>query len=507
LDSYRPAGRDAEVHRIELWSLREDVLVETGSSGGVVLLTRWGEVRVKHPDPTILESLRRMSLGPVSLENVVEAGEGPAQQRLAKLLDTLQYAVVRSLGLEDGTGPLLSVVPMTRQARFAPAPVPLNRTVRLSRMATLRSEENALVLESPLAAHRVVLHHPTAAAVVAALGAPRTLDAVAAALALPAGLVADIAGHVIATGMAAVAEPGVVPRFTEETDPVLRRWAHHELLFHALSRAGRGDAAVSVEDAPAPAEPVVKEPPPGPRLRLFRPEYAALVAADPTLTVAVEARRSYRRFGSVPVTAEQLGELLYRCARLRALRPGEGRVPEASDRPYPSLRGQHELELYVVVDDECVGVPRAIHHYDPRDHMLTVVNVAEKDVGELLETARIGGGMTSRPPVLIVITARFGRLSRRRGDAYAAILRHVGALQQTLHLVATAMGLAPCAVSAEDDDDHTVRALRLDWRAESDVGEFAFGARPVPPPPDPPGTPVNDADWSTRSRSEIGRCR
>src|SRR5262249_22282868 len=153
---------------------------------------------------------------------------------------------------------------------------------------------------------------------------------------------------------------------------------------------------------------------------------------------------------------------------------------------------------------------------DPWEHALTMVNARQQDVTELLDTARIAGGMASRPPVLIVITARFGRLSGLpHGGAYAATLRHVGVLQQTLYLNATAMGLATCALIPRDDEDGTDRALGLDWLAESNVGEFVVGSRPTPAGPAgeggpaaslagaPERVPVNGADWPDRCRAVI----
>jgi hypothetical protein len=64
------------------------------------------------------------------------------------------------------------------------------------------------------------------------------------------------------------------------------------------------------------------------------------------------------------------------------------------------------------------------------------------------------------------------------GIAYSLALTHVGALQQTLYLAATAMGLAGC-VPAVDPGDLTDGALRLDWPAEVGIGEFILGYRRV----------------------------
>jgi len=505
-----PAG----IRRVSLWSLREDVLVEANTGeDSVLVLTRWGEIRVDSPGPAAKELLRRMSFGPVSLENVLGApAREPAAEELAQhkrlheVLDQLQCAVVRSLGLQNAAGPLLSVVPIARQATFDPPELDSGQVVRLSRFAALRVGEAGMLLESPLALHRVVLHRAVATWVVGSLGRPTTPAATAAALHLAEPVALDLVSYLVAAGMVVLSQPGALPataRFAEDSDPVLMPWSHHDLLFHSRSRLGRHDdphGAVFPYAERLPPEPAVKPPPAGPRLPLYRPALADVLAADPKLTAVVEARRSFHEFGPTPVTAEQIGELLYRTARIRSLRPGPGAPGETpyviSDRPYPTSGGLHELELYLTID-RCTGLARGIYHYDPLEHGLTLVNENEDDLSELLDAARVSAGMTAPPPVLLTMTARFRRVSwMHSGLAYATSLKHVGVLQQTLYLVATAMRLAPCAI-AGGDSDAAARAFRLDWRAESSVGEFIVGS-----PPEKiikstsSDTPVNDPWWA-----------
>src|SRR2546430_8857816 len=114
--------------RIRLWSLREDVLVEADPDiGRVVVINRWGETRIDDADEIVRESLRRMSLGPISLDNVLPPeNPGPSTtderraewDRLGRALDVLSGSVVHSLGMYDGEGPLFSAVPGLRSAMF-----------------------------------------------------------------------------------------------------------------------------------------------------------------------------------------------------------------------------------------------------------------------------------------------------------------------------------------------------------------------------------------------------
>jgi SagB-type dehydrogenase family enzyme len=62
--------------------------------------------------------------------------------------------------------------------------------------------------------------------------------------------------------------------------------------------------------------------------------------------------------------------------------------------------------------------------------------------------------------------------------AYSVILKNVGALYQTMYLVATAMDLAPCALGG-GDSDLFARAAGLEYTVETSVGEFLLGNKRI----------------------------
>jgi len=487
-------SRGRTTARIRLWSLREDVLVEADPDvDRLVVINRWGETRIDDADKIVRESLRRMSLGPISLDNVL-APEDPAPgvtgarrsawAHLERVLEQLSGSVVHSLGLRDGEGPLLSAVPIVRAASFRLPDIDPRRPVRLSKFAAMRAVDDELLLESPLAQYQVILHREIAARVVAAVSTAMSITELAPALKIDEPVVADIVAYLAATGIVLVGErdPGGAARFAEDEDPSLIRWSHHDLLFHSRSRMGRyggPTGAVFPHAELLPSPPLVKPVPKGPRYPLHRPVLPDLAAEDPPLTTVIEGAALCPELSERELTAEQVGELLFRTARIRSISPasaGADVTYRISDRPYLSIYGLHELELYVSLN-RCSGLPRGIYHYDPKDHVLTLINDSQSELDELLDYASVAARTTRRPPVLITITARVARSSWMYGGiAYSLTLTHVGALQQTLCLVATAMGLAPC-VPAIDPGDVTDSALHLDWPAEIGVGEFIVGYR------------------------------
>lgn len=480
---------DRVPRRLRLLSLSENALVELSPAADhLVVLTRWGEIRVDGVDHDVYESLRRMSLGPVNLENLpIRRDYGQTDpphrpHRLEDVLEQLGCCVVQSLGLDDEAGPLLSVVPVTREATvLRPTRTAVDRPIRLSRFAVMRPHDDDLVLESPVSDYRVVLHRPKAASVVTALPGATTADELATRLKLAEPVVADIVSYLVASGLvqAGAWDRSGTARFAEDGDPRLLPWALHDLQFHVQTRIGRDTQDVGTTLAHADwlaAAPVVKPAPAGPRFQLYRPVLAEVAAGDPSLTAAIEARRSGREFSDRPLDAQQVGELLFRVARVRWTRravTADGAEYTVSDRPYPSTSDLYELELYVSID-RCTGLPRATFHYDPGEHALTLVSDSGSALDELLDTARAACGSHRRPPVLITMTSRMARLSWMYGAiSYSLTLKHVGELQQTFFLVASAMGLASCAPAVVDSTADA--ALGLQWPDEVSVGEFSVG--------------------------------
>ncbi|WP_329391649.1 NADH oxidase (plasmid) [Streptomyces sp. NBC_01351] len=201
----RTTGDAPTVH---LWSLSEDVVVDEGSGGDALLLTsRWGQERLDRPTPAVREVLRRMELGPVLLANALS---GPDDMYLFTLptLRKLSHLVVRTLGVDDLKGPLLSVFPLSPAAPSLLVRRPGARRVRMPRHVAFSVPESGdgCVLESVDSPHRVVLHRPEAAWVAMTLAWPTTLDAASAALPLPPKVTEDIIEYLFAAGMVAAAD-------------------------------------------------------------------------------------------------------------------------------------------------------------------------------------------------------------------------------------------------------------------------------------------------------------
>jgi SagB-type dehydrogenase family enzyme len=420
------------------------------------------DVRLTAPEPGLLAVTRdetvTLRLDPHTVAVLTAPSITLADLDTAELSATVQRLARAGL-LHYACGDLARAYLASARAIFATTAVPGDGRVLLSRFAVLRRDADRFVLDVPVAGTRIEIGDPRAVALLGKLHRPRLpAEADAAFVALLVG--AGAAGVVDAEG-----------RLPEDCHPVLRQREPADVALHAASRTGLTDRPLggtyrfADELPPAPA---LRPAYPGPPIALARPP---VDDGD-----VLERRRSARRFGTPPITIDQLGAFLHRAARVRAVHPA-GAVPyETTDRPYASAGATYDLELYVTALRRA-GLPPAVYHYDPAAHALVDVGAQPRHVVGLLAAATRAAGSSSAPQVLVTLAARFDRTTwKYQGIAYALTLKNVGVLYATMHLAATALGLAGCPLG-NGDSALFAEATGTDPVAESSVGEFLLGSR------------------------------
>ena len=470
---------------------RDDLsVIEDGA--GLVLAHEDGGVRLAAPGPGVRAAIGLLTKAGASADSLAavarqEDGEHGAAQ-VAYLLrrwgargllrSTLTVAGLSMLDAEPMVGgwwPPADTVAGTVRTRF-----------QLSRFASLRRHREYLALESPHATVRITLHGPLAGALVAALAQPQTAEGLAEVAGQLGYALTDtdataVLAHLVAAGFAG--ELDADGQLVEDTDPVLAQWEPHDLAFHMRSRRGRHDGETGATYRLAeriPPLPAVKPPMAGPRIALPVPDLALLRETGPSFTAVLEDRRSVRTYGDSPISRGQLGELLYRSARVRSV--GAAPPPgchsyQLSDRPYPSGGAVYDLEIYAAVN-QCDGIDGGLYHYDAAQHELVRLADLHEPVRRLLRDAETAAALACPPQILLILASRFQRASwKYSGSAYALVLKNAGVLTQTLYLVATAMGLAPCALG-NGDSELFAQAAGLDPLVETSVCELLIGRAP-----------------------------
>jgi len=407
-----------------------------------------------------------------------------------KEINLLVRRLARSGLLEYRLGPArggqASVVIEPQIADYWPqiAKIGNTDTIALSRFAYLRRRGKEMVLESPRAGALFRIADPKIAAALATLSQPQKIGQHSKERDFPGlellGLLVD---SQILFKLKAGDTGGLRP---SEGDSNLVLWDFHDLLFHTRSTEGRqanplgGLYTYSRLMAPFPA---VRASWPG-----LAVDLNGLSPPSPSPFAALlRARQSVRDFDDEhPITLTELAALLQSTARVRAkwtapadMEDGQGPEVSYASRPYPSAGAAYELELYLAVH-KCEGLARGFYHYDAERHALTAIEVRPQDLEAQLYDAEFAIGASAAPQVLIVMAARFGRVSWKYSSVtYSLILKDVGVLTQTLYLAATDMGLGGCAIGT-NNIDRFARMTGLEFAVEGPVGQFALGraARP-----------------------------
>jgi SagB-type dehydrogenase family enzyme len=358
-----------------------------------------------------------------------------------------------------------------------------NDTIALSRFAYLRRRGSEMVLESPRAGALVRIIDPAIAAMLTTLAKPQTVGALRKLVGFAGnellGLLVDCA---ILFKLERADDDG---RRASEGDETLVMWDFHDLLFHARSAEGRqanpvGGVYPYLDSIAPPAS--VRPSWPGERVDLR----AALPAPSETVS---SAAKLFRERASVrdhddqnPITLAELSLFLDGAARVLSrwespldLEDGsDGPMLDYTRRPYPTAGSAYELELYVTVG-HCKGLARGLYHYDAEAHALTPIPAKSEQFGTMLDFAQFAMGSEAPPQILLTVTSRFARLAwKYSAIAYALTLKDVGALLQTLYLMAADMGLGGCAVGTNDIDLFE-KATGLPFHVEGPVGQFTLG--------------------------------
>ncbi len=354
----------------------------------------------------------------------------------------------------------------------------LGARVRLSRFAHLRRDGDVLVLDSPRAGGRVEVHSTRGVELVACL-----------ARAHSAAQVAERLGQDTAFAEAAIAllrsANLVLPadddgETAEELDAHARGWEFHDLVMHERSRTFRRDLPVGASyrfgrtvDPRAPSSSSSSQEA---TIPLARADIDSLAEHDLPFTRVLESRRSLRFHAAEPISIETLGEFLFRTARVTPVGVGADGRPDERFRLYPGGGACHPLEVYVIAA-HCGGLGPGLYRYLAASHELLPIEADADVLQGFIQNPAVPMDHGSAQQVQLVFTARFEKINRRyEGNAYALILQEVGALYQTMYLVATAMGLAPCAVGGGNADAFA-GVIGADPLEEASVGAFVIGTR------------------------------
>ena len=157
-------------------SLPEAVAVEVGGDGELVFAGPRSRLTLRGLGPGVVAALRRLAAPGEPdarlAESVFTAEGAPSLARWYHCLQSLARRCLLHASVYSDKERLATLVPVAASFTFTGAPAPSDGPYRLSRFAYLHRDGEDMVLESPLAFARVVLHDGRAAALVHALARP-----------------------------------------------------------------------------------------------------------------------------------------------------------------------------------------------------------------------------------------------------------------------------------------------------------------------------------------------
>jgi len=433
-------------------------LYESDRGGALVSMTDGKTLTLGSDAARIAKELQS---GWLTEDEAVETAEDPSQVFFA--LIQMQKSGMLDARIIKGDDLLFSLSPSPEESALT-GTIESGAAYRLNRYAYLHQQDNCLLLESPLTPCRIAVHGGKLAGLVHRLCSGPRLD------------IADDGARCFLSALIAlgIAEPA---REGRENDP-MEFWQFHDLLFYARTLSGKNAYPLGGTyrfQGKRPTLAAIREP--------ISKEFVALPEPSKTLTGLLArpfsdvlgSRRSLRNFSGGPITLEELGAFLHAAARVKEVHADPEHGDETTMRPSPSGGARHALEIYPLIR-RCAGVVPGAYRYAPLNHRLEKVSTDEEALERLFEDNPHEFLGRETPQVTLYISARLGRTAwKYEAIAYKIINQDLGCLYQTFYLVATALGLSPCAVGSVDTA-RVGETFGINWREEPFVGMFTLGA-------------------------------
>ena len=259
-----------------------------------------------------------------------------------------------------------------------------------------------------------------------------------------------------------------------------RPWGAAAMHYHFASRSLDGTRFLDAEaDAARQHDKLAHHRAPAPFKRYDDGPATPLpdaACAAPGLLDALRARRSTRQFASTPVGLGDLATVLRLAGGVTGQRGGLDEGP-AILRTSPSAGARAPIEMYVVAA-RVEGLAPGVYHLDPFASRLEALDRKVDD--DRLAAALGHQQWLEDAAALIVYTGVVDRSQWRyeTGRAYRDILLGLGHLNQTVLLVAAALGLGSLFATAVCDEELEA-LLGVDPVGELVLGVTALG-QPAP---------------------------
>lgn len=175
----------------------------------------------------------------------------------------------------------------------------------------------------------------------------------------------------------------------------------------------------------------------------------------------VQSRRSVRDFKEVPISIQDLSQLLWSAQGVTDQKSGH--------RSAPSAVASYPLKLYAVVKTGGVtGMEAGVYLYQPKDHSLTLVKKGEF-FDELIKATAFFNKWMSKTDVVFVFTGSGTFMTRVTGESgWMFVDMEAGMAAENLMLQAVSMGLGSTPVGGFSDNKVS-KLMGMDEKAKTQL--------------------------------------
>ncbi len=177
------------------------------------------------------------------------------------------------------------------------------------------------------------------------------------------------------------------------------------------------------------------------------------------LTVAMEQRKTVRKYRKESLTLEELAYLLWYTQGVKGVN-----ARPVTLRTVPSAGARHCFETFLMVN-HVTGLTPGLYKYVALEHALIPIDLEPNLIEKMTHGAR-DQIFVARCAVVFIWTAVAYRMQWRYGErAYRYIHLDAGHVCQNLYLACQAVDSGVCAIASFDDDELNA-LLRLDGREQ-----------------------------------------
>lgn len=187
------------------------------------------------------------------------------------------------------------------------------------------------------------------------------------------------------------------------------------------------------------------------------------LTSSSSVEAAIQSRRSKRFYSEQPVSQQELSQILW---------SAQGITDEAGHRAAPSARSAYPFSIYVVVRN-VTGVPQGLYLYNPTDHSLGSLGLA--NAGDRLIEAKVQENSQKSPVVLALVAAPAKMLEKSPdNDPMPNIYMESGHIGQNIYLQTESLQMAT-VVTGGFSKEAVATALELDPKNEIITYLVPFG--------------------------------